>query len=203
LLDPAVLLQLPLSQVFAMRSEFFSWRVVGPLLQRTGQITVDPEQPRAGYRALLVAASNHLAAGTSVVVFPQGSVLGIETAFSSAAFRLASRYGVPVLPVLITGTHRAWQYPFSPRIAFGSPVRMEVLPAVAPEDALTNMRSLEQAMKAAALAADPPPRRYVPERDGWWDGYRFSIDPDYPELAARVRRHRADQTPDRDNPPPP
>jgi hypothetical protein len=35
-----------------------------------------------------------------------------------------------------------------------------------------------------------PPRRYVPTRDGYWDGYRFDIDPDFVDLAAQVARHR-------------
>lgn len=35
-----------------------------------------------------------------------------------------------------------------------------------------------------------------PERDGWWDGYRFEIDADFPELRARVARHRDHGGPD-------
>jgi 1-acyl-sn-glycerol-3-phosphate acyltransferase len=191
LIDPAVVLQLPLPMVFAMRSEFYEWGGVGPLLKRTGQITVDPERPRAGYRQLLDLAPGHLAGGTSVTVFPQGSVLGIEAAFSSAAFRLARRYDVPVLPVIITGTHRAWEYPFSPRVRFGTRIHMEVMEPVPGREAVPGLRSLERTMKARALASGAQPRHYVPERDGWWDGYRFTIDTDYPELAERVTQHRA------------
>jgi 1-acyl-sn-glycerol-3-phosphate acyltransferase len=36
-----------------------------------------------------------------------------------------------------------------------------------------------------------PPRRFVPARDGYWDGYAYEIDPDFSALAAEVaaRRH--------------
>ena len=35
-----------------------------------------------------------------------------------------------------------------------------------------------------------PPRRFVPSRDGYWDGYAYTIDAVFPELAADVARHR-------------
>jgi 1-acyl-sn-glycerol-3-phosphate acyltransferase len=193
LLDPAVVLQLPLPMVFATRSEFFDWRVVGGLLERTGQMAVDPERPRAGYRELLEQAPRHLAEGTSVTIFPQGSVLGIETAFQPAAFDIAHRCGVPILPVVITGTHRVWEYPFSPRVRTRADVHAEVMAPIVIEDITAEVRRLQREMKQAALSTTPGPRRYVPERDGWWDDYPFDIDPDYPELADRVASHRRRQ----------
>ncbi len=46
-------------------------------------------------------------------------------------------------------------------------------------------------MKALAFSPDvPPPRRYVPERDGYWDGFAFEIDPDFPVVADAVNAHR-------------
>jgi len=38
----------------------------------------------------------------------------------------------------------------------------------------------------SASPSDPQPSRHIQERDGWWDGYQFTIDPDFVELAARV-----------------
>jgi 1-acyl-sn-glycerol-3-phosphate acyltransferase len=35
------------------------------------------------------------------------------------------------------------------------------------------------------------PRRFVPARDGYWDGYAYEIDPAFPALRAEVERHRA------------
>lgn len=194
LLDPLVVLRL-VPSVFAMRSEFYGWRFAGPILRRAGQITVDPEHGPAGYRRLLAEAPRHLAAGTSVTVFAQGSVLGVEVAFSPAAFRLAEHTGAAVLPVVISGSHRAWDYPFSPRIRYGEAIGVEILEPIPANEAVASVRTVERRMKRLALRSTPPARRYVPERDGWWDGYRFAIDPDFPELASAVARHRNGEDP--------
>lgn len=68
---------------------------------------------------------------------------------------------------------------------------MQVLPAIEPEDTATARVALQRTMKQHALSGSPSPRRFVPERDGWWDDYRYEIDPDFTELAARVIRHRS------------
>ena len=36
-----------------------------------------------------------------------------------------------------------------------------------------------------------PARHFEPERDGYWDGYSYAIDPAYPELARQVAQHRS------------
>ena len=43
----------------------------------------------------------------------------------------------------------------------------------------------------ALAAVDAPARRFVPSRDGYWDGYAYEIDPMFSELAADVARHRS------------
>ncbi len=184
--------QLPLRLRWVARDEIYTWRLVGPILRRSGQIEVSPEDGHRGYRRLVRAAQDAVHDGESVVVFPQGSLLGIETAFQPGAFHLARVLDIPVLPVVITGTHRVWEQPFRPMLRFGQPVTVEVLPAIPADTAVDSMRVVESAMKDAAFAHEPSrPRRYVPERDGWWDGYRFAIDPRFPDLAARVERHRS------------
>lgn len=51
---------------------------------------------------------------------------------------------------------------------------------------------VQRALKDAALGGRmAPPRRFVPARDGYWDGYSYTIDAAFPELAADVARHRA------------
>lgn len=176
-LDVPVLLELPLDMTFAVRQELAGLAVLGPHLKRSRHILIDPESPVQAYRRLLAAAPGVLAAGQSLVVFPQGSILGIETAFQQGAFRLAERFRRPLLPVVIAGTHRVWEHPFSSRIRFGCDVRLEVLAPLPARDAMAQMGVLQREMKARALAGGPAPRRYVPERDGLWQGYRFDIDP--------------------------
>jgi len=64
------------------------------------------------------------------------------------------------------------------------PIPSTVLDSVA-------FRQIERDMKRIALGgAMAPVRRYRPDSDGWWDGYAFEIDPDFPELRARVAAHR-------------
>lgn len=50
-------------------------------------------------------------------------------------------------------------------------------------------------LKALALSDTvAAPRHFVPERDGYWDGYAYRIDPDFPDLAAQIARHRQRET---------
>lgn len=189
--DALALLHLPLDLRFAVRSELEDWRLLGGYLRASRQIVVDPETPVAAYRHLLAAAPDVFARRESLVVFPQGTILGIESAFSEGAFRLAESCQRPLLPVVLSGAHRVWEHPFSPRIRFGRSIRMEVLPAIEPREAAGALTELQARMKRKALEASPPARRFVPERDGWWDGYRYEIDPAFPDLAQRVEKHRA------------
>ena len=188
--DIVALLHLPLNLKFVARAELSDWRILGRHLDRTAHFVVDPEAPVEAYRRLLRSAPTALADGSSLVVFPQGSILGIESRFSAGAFRLADRLSKPLLPVVLSGSHRVWQHPFSPLVSFGQRIDVRVLPPLKPGSALAAMRALESRMKAAALDSVASPRRFVPERDGWWDGYHYDIDPSFPELAARVKRHR-------------
>jgi len=129
--------------------------------------------------------------GDALVVFPQGSILGVEVAFWPGAFQLAERLNAWVLPVVITGSHRVWEYPYSPLVRFGQPVSVRVLPPVPPGGAIEAAPALETEMKRVALEdAVAPARRFRPEVDGYWDGYRYEIDPAFPDLVAQVAAHR-------------
>ena len=181
---------IPLELRFVARDELAAWPVLGRALRAGDHPTVRPERAAAAYRRMLRTAPAILESGESLVVFPQGSVLGIETAFSAGAFRLAAAMHRPLLPIVLSGSHRVWDHPFDPTVRFGQRMSVSVLPAVEPDMAVAAQRPLEQAMKRLALSGPIVPRRFVPERDGWWDGYAFSIDPDFAELARRLQRHR-------------
>ncbi len=187
--DALALLQLPLDMRFVARTELLEWSVLGAALRAGGHVIVEPERAVSAYRDLR-RRSGAVLASESLVVFPQGTILGIESAFTGGAFHLARVLDRPLLPIVITGTHRIWEHPYSPVVRFDRPVHLQVLPAVSPEQAVSEKRDIERRMKRLALEATPQPRRYEPDRDGWWDGYRFEIDPDFPELAVRVDQHR-------------
>ena len=111
---------------------------------------------------------------------------------TKGAFRLAERFDRPLLPVVITGTHRVWEHPYSPTLRYGQRVSMQVLPPVPGSLAVASKDQISTEMKQAALAPGMAPvRRFDPERDGYWDGYPYEIDPDFPEIADLVVQHRA------------
>lgn len=194
--DALALLHLPLKLRFVARDELFTWRWLGPILRDTGQIEVFPEQGRRSYRQMLRATRSVFDAGESLVIFPQGAILGIEADFLPGSFALARAVRRPILPVALTGGHRVWEYPYTPRLRYGQRMSLRVLPPVPVEEVLAATeddlrRRVQRDLKDAALSATiAPPRRFVPARDGYWDGYAYRIDPEFADLAAEIARHR-------------
>ena len=191
LVDPLILMRIPLDLSFAVRDELFDWQFLGPYLRSSDQTSVSTRSGAAGYRALLDGARRAFDRDESFVVFPQGSILGIEAGFYPGPFRTAQRLGRPLLPVVITGTHRVWEHPYRSIVRRRQHVRLEVLEPIPSVRSVEEMRQTEREMKRIALAGAPYPRRYDPDRDGWWDGHPFRIDDDFDTLAERVRDHRA------------
>ncbi|OLV17707.1 lysophospholipid acyltransferase family protein [Deinococcus marmoris] len=200
--DVLCLLRLPLPMRFVARREIFGWPEVGPAITRLGHLSINPEHPLGGFRDLWRGAESILGGGESLVVFPQGTVLGLQTDFQRGVFEVARRVGVPILPVALSGTHRIWEHPFAPTLRYGQRVALTVLPPISAEELQTgNLEAIRvrtrRAMKAAALAPGSPPVRFFePDRDGYWDGFRLVIDPDYPELARRMDARRGSLIPE-------
>ncbi len=198
--DALALLQLPLRLRFVAREELVEWPLLGSYLRDTGQIVIQPEDGLAAFRRLMREAPGVFAAGESLVIFPQGSILGIETDFLDGAFALARTLDRPILPMALTGSHRVWEYPYSPRLRRGERMSVRVLPPIfAAEvrawgvDALKG--EVQRRLKLTALDGTmAAPRRFVPARDGYWDGYAYQIDPAFPELADEIAARRAAQT---------
>lgn len=193
--DALALYRLPLTLTAVARNEIAELPLLGDHLKRGHHIFLRPELPLEATRALIRGAQTAIEAGNSVLVFPQGSILGIELAFQPGAFHLAKRLGRPVLPVVVTGGHRVWEHPFSPILRMNQAMSIKVLPPVLPEDAVRQGGEIERCMKQVAMTGEIPPRRFDPSRDGYWDGYRYEIDPAFPELARRVAGHREMRSP--------
>lgn len=189
--DAVALFHLPLDLTFVALDELREWRLLGRYLQDTGQITIDPTKPVAASRRLMQGAGTVFDRDESIVLFPQGTIIGIEAAFKPGVAAVAKRHQRPVLPVVVTGTHRVWHHPFSPLLERGQRVRIEVLPPIPADRIDSEARAMERRLKERALAtADASPRRFDPIRDGYWDGYCYEIDPMFADLAADVARHR-------------
>ena len=188
--DALALMNLPIRLAWVARDELADWPRLDAFLDTPAAFTLSPEQPIAAMRAVLASAPTVFETGRSLVMFPQGTLLGIEAAFAPGAFRVAERFGRPILPVVLTGSHRVYEYPFSPMVRFGQTIRMQVLAPVPPGIALEAMDRIEREMQDVALVTEPGPRRYLPERDGFWDGYAFEIADRFEEVAEAVADHR-------------
>ena len=190
--DLALLLRLGRPMRFVAARELLGWPILGRHLRRTGQL---PIETRSGHRTagelrtLLSGAQRAVLRGEDLVVFGQGTLLGLETAIQPGALHLARSLGVPLVPVSITGSHRIWEHPFSPRLRFGERAGLTILAPLDPASGRTLAEVEGMLKRATTHPGMPSPRRYDPDRDGWW-GYRFEIDPAYPELAARLADHR-------------
>ncbi len=108
-LDPVAHLRaLPLSlRVLAMR-ELFRIVLLGRTMRAVGMIEVDRGSP--DFRQIDDAAARSLAAGHSLLVYPEGRVSpdGTIGEFKDGAFIIAVTNQVPVLPVAIHGSCRIW-----------------------------------------------------------------------------------------------
>jgi 1-acyl-sn-glycerol-3-phosphate acyltransferase len=88
------------------KKELFQVPLWGKAMLAAGYIPVDRSGGREAMKSLGQAASR-IAAGTSVVIFPEGtrSPDGRLGTFKPGVMHLAVKAGVPVVPVAIDGTH--------------------------------------------------------------------------------------------------
>jgi 1-acyl-sn-glycerol-3-phosphate acyltransferase len=181
--DALCLCALPLPLRFVARREVFGWPGIGPAMQRCGHIAIDPEQGARAFRQMVREVRAALSSGDHVAIFPQGTLLGIQTAFLPGAFRLAQLLNVAMLPVVVTGTSRVWEHPFSACVRYGQRISISVLDPIQREevgrsDATALRLQIQRQMKRVALSPrHVPPRHYLRERDGEWPGFRFELDP--------------------------
>ena len=124
-LDPmAHLRALPLSlRVLAKREMFRIWGP-GRAMRAVGMIQVDRDSP--DYGQIDQAAARALAAGHSLLAYPEGTTSPDATIgeFKDGAFLIAIASQVPVLPVAIDGTCRIW--PPGRTAIHGGPVRIVI-----------------------------------------------------------------------------
>ncbi|OQX18306.1 MAG: 1-acyl-sn-glycerol-3-phosphate acyltransferase [Desulfobulbaceae bacterium A2] len=88
------------------KKELFRIPLFGPAMRSVGSIAIDRGHGREAMKSLEQAARS-IAAGTSVLIFPEGtrSPDGRLREFKTGAILLAMRAGVPVVPLAFIGTH--------------------------------------------------------------------------------------------------
>ncbi len=90
---------------FLAKQELFKIPFFGAGMRLAGYIAVDRSHGRQAVKSL-EAAAERIAAGTSVIIFPEGtrSPDGILQPFKAGGMVLAIKAGVPLVPVGITGS---------------------------------------------------------------------------------------------------
>jgi 1-acyl-sn-glycerol-3-phosphate acyltransferase len=129
---PALLALLPRSFLFVSKREAAAWPFVGIFIRRVGHITVDRFDAQQGV-ADAAEVARALAAGRSVLVFPEGtftSTTGLRP-FRLGVFKTAVETGTPIVPLALTGTRRVLRdgarlpRPGRIHLWIGEPVRPE------------------------------------------------------------------------------
>lgn len=102
---PALLVALPVNVRFVAKKQLRWVPIVGWFLQLAGHIIVDRTNTRAAIASLDKAAKK-VRAGTSILVFPEGtrSPDGRILPFKKGPFALALKAGVAVCPVTVEGS---------------------------------------------------------------------------------------------------
>ena len=131
---PVMFASLPFQFRILARHNLWKLPFIGWYLERSGQIPVNADNPRASV-ASLNAGVKVLKAGMPLVVFPEGgrAVDGHLQAFMSGPAFMALRAQVPLVPMALVGTHELFPmhtYHFRPRpvkVVFGEPLSTEGL----------------------------------------------------------------------------
>jgi 1-acyl-sn-glycerol-3-phosphate acyltransferase len=91
---------------FVAKAELFKVPVFGPAIRAIGMVPISRQNRKAAFAAYDVATEK-IREGNSVVVFPEGS-RGYDyriRPFKKGPFVLAIAAGVPIVPILLHGTH--------------------------------------------------------------------------------------------------
>ncbi|RJQ62401.1 MAG: 1-acyl-sn-glycerol-3-phosphate acyltransferase [Desulfobacteraceae bacterium] len=104
---PVLLSHLAVQFRWLAKAELFRIPLFGMAMRRSGYISIDRTDRRSAFRSLENAAEI-IRNGTSVMIFPEGtrSRDGSIQAFKKGGFVLAASSGVPIVPIVMHGTHR-------------------------------------------------------------------------------------------------
>jgi 1-acyl-sn-glycerol-3-phosphate acyltransferase len=128
----------PLKPVtFVVKKSLISAPVFGPIMRSRDPIVVGRTNPREDLKSVLSEGAKKIEQGMSIIIFPQStrSAVFVPEEFNSLGIKLASRSGVPVVPVALKtdawGTGKIIK-DFGPvdkkkkvYFAFGAPIKIE------------------------------------------------------------------------------
>ena len=122
---------------FVVKEKLVAGNMFGPVMRSRDPITVGRKNPREDLDAVLNGGAERLGRGVSIIVFPQSTRSPVfrPEAFNTLGVKLASKAGVPVIPVAIKsdfwgegGLFRGFG-PIRPErtihFEFGAPIRVD------------------------------------------------------------------------------
>ena len=127
--SPQQIRAIPRTFSWVAKEELFHVPVFGSAMRRAGYIPLDRSDGRKALKSMRLAAER-IAAGTSVVIFPEGTRTqdGALLPFKRGAFLLAARAGVPIVPFTINGSmeinprNRLELHPGTISVRFAQPI---------------------------------------------------------------------------------
>ncbi len=122
---------LPIQFRWMAKKELFRIPLFGAAMKCAGYIPIDRSNRREAMRSL-TAAAQRIKDGASVVIFPEGTRTtdGKLQPFKKGALLIATKAGVPVVPMAISGSYQAQpkgQFRISP-----AHLKLTILPAIPP-----------------------------------------------------------------------
>lgn len=125
---------------FVTKAELAKVPLYGRWIDRVRAIFLEREDPRASLQSINHGI-DYLKMGFSLLVFPEGTrSRGIKMGdFKPGAFKLATKPGVPIIPVTVNGTYRTYE---DNGIMKGADVQVMVHPAI-PTAGLTREQERE------------------------------------------------------------
>jgi 1-acyl-sn-glycerol-3-phosphate acyltransferase len=152
---PVLYSALPVQFRWLAKAELFRIPIFGMSMRGAGYISIDRSNRKSAFLSLARAAEA-IRNGTSVMIFPEGtrSRDGNLLPYKKGGFVLAVDAGVPIVPVVITGTHgimpkgrllirRRWV-----RVHIGRPIETSSFSRKTKDDLMVKVRAAMQEMKS-------------------------------------------------------
>lgn len=155
LLDILVLFRLFYDFKWVSKAEIFRVPVIGWNMRMNKYIPLR-RGDRESVTVMMAASAETLAQGSSIMMFPEGtrSVSGELQPFKTGAFELALEAAVPIVPIVIRGTHDAL-----PKHGFvlrgRHDISVTVLPPFLPEGSVDEVTAETRRRIAEELASAP------------------------------------------------
>ena len=152
---PVLYTALPVQFRWLAKAELFRIPIFGMSMRGAGYISIDRSNRKSAFHSLARAAEA-IRNGTSVMIFPEGtrSRDGNLLPYKKGGFVLAVDAGVPIVPVVITGTfaimpkgrmliRRRWV-----RVHIGRPIETSSFSRKTKDDLMVKVRTAMQEMKS-------------------------------------------------------